>query len=169
MLLLSQADTGQMSMMLQPVLLSQLVQDVEHSGRVLAGERVHVRASVSHDIVVQADSDRLKQVLLNLLDNALKHTPEGGFVTIEATQVADGMARISVNDTGAGIPEADLPHVFERFYRVEKSRSREHGGSGLGLSIAQKIVQAHRGRIAVSSKLGVGTTFDVFIPGYQRA
>lgn len=168
LLLLSQADTGQMSMMLQPVLLSQLVQDVEHSGRVLAGERVHVRASVSHDIVVQADSDRLKQVLLNLLDNALKHTPEGGFVTIEATQVADGMARISVNDTGVGIPEADLPHVFERFYRVEKSRSREHGGSGLGLSIAQKIVQAHRGRIAVSSKLGTGTTFDVFIPVYQR-
>ena len=90
--------------------------------------------------------------------------PDGGQVRVEATGIFNGFARISVSDTGVGIPEADLMHVFERFYRVDKSRSRERGGSGLGLSIAQKIVEAHKGRITVSSKVGEGTTFDVYIP-----
>lgn len=166
LLLLSQADTGQLSMQMQPTELAFVVGDVERSGRILAGERVRVSSEADAGIVVVADADRLKQVLLNLTDNAIKHTPEGGSVKIEALQVYNGFARVSVTDSGVGIPEADLPHVFERFYRVDKSRSRERGGSGLGLSIAQKIVEAHKGRITVSSKVGVGTTFDVYVPVY---
>jgi two-component system, OmpR family, sensor kinase len=164
LLLLSQADAGQLSMQMSATLLAPVISDVERSGRVLAGERVSVNAVSDQDICVMADADRLKQVLLNLTDNAIKHTPNGGQVRIEATGIFNGFARISVSDTGVGIPEADLVHVFERFYRVDKSRSRERGGSGLGLSIAQKIVEAHKGRITVSSKVGEGTTFDVYIP-----
>jgi two-component system, OmpR family, sensor kinase len=164
LLLLSQADTGQMPMQLQPTQLAPLVADVERSGRVLAGERKTITAVCDPELIVLADADRLKQVLLNLTDNAIKHTPSGGNVHIEASGVFNGFARIAVSDTGPGIPEADLPHIFERFYRVDKSRSRERGGSGLGLSIAQKIAEAHKGRITVSSKSGKGTTFDVYIP-----
>jgi two-component system, OmpR family, sensor kinase len=164
LLLLSQADAGQLSMQIHPAELAMIVGDVERSGRVLAGERVQVSSITDPSIIVAADPDRLKQVLLNLTDNAIKHTPEGGSVRLEATGVFNGFARISVIDSGVGIPEHDLVHVFERFYRVDKSRSRERGGSGLGLSIAQKIIEAHKGRITVSSKVGVGTTFDVYVP-----
>jgi two-component system, OmpR family, sensor kinase len=164
LLLLSKADTGQLSVQLAPIPLAPLINDVERSGRVLAGERLRVMAEVNPSLTIMADNDRLKQVLLNLVDNAIKHTPDGGLVKVEALKVFNGFVRISVNDSGVGIPEADLPHVFERFYRVEKSRSRERGGSGLGLSIAQKIVEAHQGRITATSKIGVGSTFDVYIP-----
>lgn len=164
LLLLSQADAGQLSMQIHPTRLASVIADVERSGRVLAGERVRVSAVADPAVVIAADPDRLKQVLLNLTDNAIKHTPDGGDVRLEATGVFNGFARISVIDTGIGIPEDDVLHVFERFYRVDKSRSRERGGIGLGLSIAQKIVEAHKGRITVSSKVGVGTTFDVYVP-----
>jgi signal transduction histidine kinase len=164
LLLLSQADAGQLSMQIKPTHLAPIISDVERSGHVLAGERVQITAVVDPSIVVAVDSDRLKQVLLNLTDNAIKHTPDGGKVRLEAAGVYNGFARISIIDTGIGIPEDDVTHVFERFYRVDKSRSRERGGVGLGLSIAQKIVEAHKGRITVSSKLGVGTTFDVYVP-----
>jgi signal transduction histidine kinase len=109
----------------------------------------------------------LKQVLLNLVDNAIKHTPDGGTVRVEATRSYNNFIRVSVSDTGIGIPEEDLPYVFERFYRVDKSRSRANGGAGLGLSIAASIVQAHNGRTVVSSKPGEGTTFDVYLPVQQ--
>jgi heavy metal sensor kinase len=164
LLLLSQADSGALSIQLQPTALAPIVSDVERSGVMLSGGKLRVAAEVNANLTVQADSDRLKQVLLNLVDNAIKHTPAGGEVRIEATQSINGFARVSVSDTGAGIPEADLQHVFERFYRVDKSRSRERGGSGLGLSIAHTIVEAHKGRMSVSSQVGIGTTFDVYIP-----
>ena len=164
LLLLSQADSGQLSMQFQPTQLAPVVMEITRSGKVLGGDRVLVTGNADSSILVNADGDRLRQVLLNLTDNAIKHTPEGGRVHVEAVRVFNGYARISVSDTGVGIPEADLPHVFERFFRVDKSRSREKGGSGLGLSIAQKIIEAHKGRITASSKLGEGTTFDVYIP-----
>ncbi len=168
LLLLSQADAGVLPMHIHNVSLNQVVADVARSGQVLSAGRVNVSAHVEPNLIIQADADRLKQVLLNLVDNAIKHTPDGGQVRIEAVRSYNNYVRLSVSDTGVGIPEKDLPHVFERFYRVDKSRSRANGGSGLGLSIAHSIVQAHNGRIVVSSKPGAGTTFDVYLPMQHR-
>ena len=114
-------------------------------------------------IVVFADADRLEQVLTNLVDNALKYTPPGGRVEVQVAAV-NGEVEVVVNDTGKGIRPEDLPHVFERFYRSDRSRTRGSGGTGLGLAIAKHIVEAHGGRISVSSRPNEGTTFTVTIP-----
>ena len=114
-------------------------------------------------IVVFADADRLEQVLTNLVDNALKYTPPGGRVEVQVAAVS-GEVEVVVNDTGKGIRPEDLPHVFERFYRSDRSRTRGSGGTGLGLAIAKHIVEAHGGRISVSSRPNEGTTFTVTIP-----
>lgn len=109
-----------------------------------------------------ADPHRLGQVLGNLLENALRHTPPGGRVSIEA-RGHDGTVTLSVADTGEGIPAEHLPHIFERFYRTDTARDRDHGGSGIGLAIAKALVEAHRGRISVEST-GAGTTFTITLP-----
>jgi heavy metal sensor kinase len=167
LLLLSQADSGALTMQFVQMDLAPLISDINRSGQVLAAGRLSVVATCEDGLALQADPDRLKQVLLNLLDNAIKHTPDGGTVRVEATRSYNNFIRVSVSDTGIGIPEQDLPYVFERFYRVDKSRSRANGGAGLGLSIAASIVQAHNGRVVVSSKPGEGTTFDVYLPVQQ--
>jgi signal transduction histidine kinase len=112
---------------------------------------------------VLADESRLSQVILNLLDNAVKYTPEDGSVKISANS-QDGFVQVDVTDTGLGIPDEDIPRIFERFYRVDKARSRELGGTGLGLSIVKHIVSAHNGQVWVSSQLGKGSTFSFTIP-----
>ena len=116
---------------------------------------------------VYVDADRMKQVLVNLLDNALRYTPEGGTVTLSATPVVAGVA-IVVRDTGPGIPSEDLEHLFERFYRGDKSRQREEGGSGLGLAIAKSLVESQGGRIRVESQMGKGATFIIELPEYSE-
>lgn len=110
-----------------------------------------------------ADVDRLEQVMTNLIDNAMRHTMENGTVTFRVNEVENGI-RIDVEDTGAGIPEDDLPFVFERFYKADKARTRGRAGTGLGLAIVKNITEAHHGRVAVHSKLNEGTTFSVFLP-----
>lgn len=110
-----------------------------------------------------ADPVRIEQVLNNLIDNAAKHTPPGGVITL-AIGAKDDSVQIDVADTGRGIPAADLPHIFDRFYRVEKDRSRETGGTGIGLSIVKRIVEMHGGRVEASSKAGQGTTMTFFLP-----
>jgi signal transduction histidine kinase len=112
---------------------------------------------------VRIDWQRVNQVLHNLLENAVAHTFKGGSINVAATEL-DGWVEISVADTGEGIPAADLPNIFERFYRVDKSRARVTGGSGLGLTIAKRLIEAHGGRITVESKLGRGTCFSFTIP-----
>lgn len=109
------------------------------------------------------DSDRMQQVLHNLLENAIRYTEAGGKVRVRLTS-APGEARIEVSDTGIGIPEANLPHVFERFFRSDRARRAHPGGSGLGLSIVRWIVEAHKGTVSVRSALGKGTTFTVTLP-----
>ncbi|HVN80740.1 MAG TPA: ATP-binding protein, partial [Terriglobia bacterium] len=105
------------------------------------------------------------QVFLNLLDNAIKFTPEGGCILLEALQPeAKVILEVHIKDNGPGIPSTDLPRIFERFYRVDKARSREMGGTGLGLSIVKHIVEAHRGRVEVQSILGEGSDFGVILP-----
>lgn len=109
------------------------------------------------------DADRIEQVLTNLIDNAIRHTPKGGKVTlgINSNQTE---VHLSVEDTGVGIPEEDLPFVFERFYKADKARTRGKSGTGLGLAIAKNIVEAHRGVIVVNSILNQGTTFFIKLP-----
>ena len=119
---------------------------------------------------IQADAEKLTQVLTNLLDNALKYTPAGSKITLTARVLeAGGEVELMVRDTGPGIPAADLPHIFERFYRVEKGRARDKGGTGLGLSIVKHIVQLHGGRVWAESELGQGTSIILRLPRSQQA
>ena len=112
---------------------------------------------------VTADPDALRQVLTNLLDNALRHTPIGGRITV-SLESAPGGVIVSVADTGSGIAPDHLPRIFERFYRADPGRSREEGGTGLGLAIVKHLVEAHGGRVEAQSTLGKGTTVRMFFP-----
>lgn len=113
---------------------------------------------------VWIDRDQIDQVLDNLISNAMKYTPGGGTIAIEARLSGDGLAELSIEDTGVGIPKSDLNRIFERFYRVDKARSRNMGGTGLGLSIAREIVKAHGGSIGLQSELGKGTKITFTLP-----
>ncbi|KEO84055.1 hypothetical protein EL26_06220 [Tumebacillus flagellatus] len=114
----------------------------------------------------EADADRVQQVLINLLGNAIAYTPAGGHVTVRVEDLGDEVL-MEVQDTGIGIPEEDLPRLFERFYRVDKARARRSGGTGLGLSIVKHILEVHHGRVDVSSKVGEGSRFRVYLPKKQ--
>jgi len=127
--------------------------------------RVTLAAQVAPGLgPVSADRDRLAQILINLVDNAIKYTPAGGRVTVSARRIEDGRVEVAVADTGVGIPPADLPRITERFYRVDKARSRELGGTGLGLAIVKHLVLAHGGALAIESTPGRGTTVRVTLP-----
>jgi two-component system sensor histidine kinase BaeS len=129
---------------------------------------VHLLLRVPMDLPdLRMDPDRIGQVLANLLDNALRHTPPGGSVTISATNSPrTGVTELCVEDTGDGIPEEHLPRIFDRFYRVDAARDRAHGGSGIGLAIAKALTEAHGGKLAVTSAgSGQGSTFRVLLPG----
>lgn len=165
LLLLAQADAG-VTLRRTPVEVDSLLLDVYRQTRVIAQQTnngVSVRLGAEDQATVLGDPDRLRQLLLNLAENAVKYTPSGGSVTLELER-QPGWVKVSVSDTGVGIPAEDLPHIFERFYRVDKARSREKGGTGLGLSIAQWIAQAHGGRLEVASEVGEGTTFTLWLP-----
>jgi two-component system phosphate regulon sensor histidine kinase PhoR len=110
-----------------------------------------------------ADREELKVALKNLLENAIRYTGPGGKISIQAAQ-RNGAVEIAVADTGIGIPSQELGRIFERFYRVDKSRAREEGGTGLGLSIVKHIAEAHRGRVEVQSEVGKGSKFTLIIP-----
>jgi signal transduction histidine kinase len=114
-------------------------------------------------VYVFADAGRLQQVMHNLLENAMRYTETGGRIVVKV-EAAPGEALLSVSDTGVGIPEADLPYVFERFFRSKGSRATNPGGSGLGLSIVRWIVEAHKGRVTAESQIGKGSTFTVHLP-----
>jgi two-component system phosphate regulon sensor histidine kinase PhoR len=118
--------------------------------------------------VLPADGEKLTQVLLNLLDNAVKYTPDGGSVEVEVRRDEESFV-LQVTDTGVGIPASDLQRIFERFYRVDRARSRDLGGTGLGLSIVKHIVEAHRGRVTVTSHVGKGSTFTVRLPPVEES
>ncbi len=165
LLLLAQAESGKIPLDMQPVELDTVLIDVFKQMRVLAGDRQQVRLVDIDQVTVTGDRDRIKQVLLNLGGNAIKYTPAGGLIQLGLYR-SDNQARIVVSDNGPGISPEDLPHIFERFYRSEKSRTRsqDNSGFGLGLSIAYWIVRNHGGRIEVDSKIGHGTTFAVWLP-----
>ena len=163
LLMLAQAESGKLTLVLKPVELDLLLTEVFTEMCILAGNKVHVHLNEIDQVMVNGDRDRLKQVLLNLVANAIQYTPQGGDVFLSMSKISD-QARIIIRDTGPGIPAEDLPHIFDRFYRAEKSRTRStSGGFGLGLSIAHWIVEHHGGQIKVESKDGKGTTFVIWL------
>ncbi len=115
------------------------------------------------NVVMSADGDLLSQAFSNLITNAVKYTPQGGTVTV-ATEREEDAIKVTISDTGIGIPEDEIPHIFERFYRVDRERSRKTGGTGLGLAITHLIISAHNGRIMVKSKLNSGSSFIIIFP-----
>src|SRR5574341_1673917 len=167
LLLLSRADAGALRWDRGPVELDRLVEELAKQAEVLGRCRgVHVGIQSLEPLIVQGDDQRLRQLLLNLLDNAVKYSAPGGRVTLSLQQVTSSKpwAEIAVQDTGIGIPADTLPRIFERFYRVDQARSREAGGAGLGLCIAKTIAEAHGGRIEVQSTPGAGSTFRLLLP-----
>lgn len=128
---------------------------------------IHLRTHTDPGLWLNADPVRMRQALGNLISNALRHTPAGGTVTLTARQSGD-LAVLTVEDTGNGIAPEELPHVFERFWRAEKSRSRHTGGSGLGLSIVRHFVEAHEGTITADSEPGNGAVFTIRLPRDRR-
>ena len=150
-----------------PVELARLAEEVIASLQaVIVPRRLTVRQEISPELLVSADPDRLRQVFLNLLENAVKYNRQDGSITLSAETDVRGVI-ISIADTGIGIPQVDLPRIFERFYRVDKARSRELGGTGLGLSIVKHIIEAHGGRIWVDSHLNQGSTFFFTLPSLK--
>ena len=132
--------------------------------------RVETQLHIQQAICIEGDLNRIQQVINNLLQNALTHTPQGGSITLSLAQV-DDQAQIVIQDTGNGIPAEHLPHIFDRFYRIDRSRSRATGGAGLGLAIVKAIVEAHDGKIKVTSEgtAGLGAAFTVTLPLAQVA
>lgn len=165
LLLLAQAETGKLPLDLRPVELDSLMMEVFHQMKVIAGDKIQLQITEMEPVKVMADRDRIKQLYLNLIGNAVKYTPAGGSILISMKQ-SGKMAKTAITDTGPGIPMEDIPHIFERFYRSDKARTRAADGSsfGLGLSIANWIVKNHGGMIDVSSKENSGTTFLVYLP-----
>jgi two-component system OmpR family sensor kinase len=182
---LAQAEAGQLHLDLRPTNLAEVVQTTV-ANFAIAAEAKDVRlttdwAEEATNLLILADPDRLAQIMRNLLSNALRHTPEEGQITVSATVLPStpshspssyslpssrslSAVRIAVTDTGEGISPDDLPHVFDRFWRAERSRSRERGGSGLGLAIARHLVQAHGGEMGVESEVGKGSRFWFTLP-----
>jgi signal transduction histidine kinase len=161
---LALAEAGQLKLNLQPIDLAALIGSTVANFMPVAEERgLTLAAELDRVVTVVADSDRVGQVLRNLIANALWHTPPQGQVTIE-TQPIDCVMRVTVTDTGEGIVPEDVPHVFDRFYRSDKSRARLSGGSGLGLAIAKSLIEAMGGQIGVDSELGKGSRFWFTLP-----
>jgi ribosome biogenesis GTP-binding protein YsxC/EngB len=163
---LSRVEAGAFELKLRPTSVSRLIETaMARLGRQFEDKGVVLETDVPPDLPpVQADEGRIGQVLLNLVGNALQYTPPEGRVTIRAQRRGDAVL-LAVQDTGIGIAPDHLPHVFERFYRVDKSRSRAGGGSGIGLTIAQHLVEAHGGQIqAASDGPGRGSVFSFTLP-----
>ena len=158
---LSKLDARQTQPIFEPFSITDLVQDVVMKFQPVAEkQRVNLTASLPKKLPqVFADIGMIERALSNLIENAVRYTPEGGYVKVEITEESHKI-HVRVSDTGIGISQTDLPHIFDRFYRVDKSRTRDTGGTGLGLAIAKRILDIHESLIDVSSELDVGTRFS---------
>jgi len=165
---LSLAESGQLEIHSELIDLKELATKVVEGVRTqFASKNIQLLLESSDNIgPVMADPDRIEQVMRNLLTNALHYTPAGGRVTVRLTPENRGVTT-SVVDTGIGIPPEDLPNLFERFYRVDRSRTRKTGGSGLGLAIVKQLVESHGGRVWVTSQAGNGSTFHFHLPFWR--
>lgn len=170
LLVLSQLDHSSKVLKPEETDMSALVADVVNTMKIEANNRqltlTYVPGSTTEKIM--ADPDRIRQVIINILSNAIKYTPSHGSVTVLCGQQEDSVY-VKISDTGIGIPEKDIPMLFERFYRVDKARSREMGGTGLGLAIAKEMVEAHNGTISIESEYGKGTTVTIRLPKNMKS
>ena len=161
---LTRLESKALELNIEPIDLGDLVGDVFSRLRGVAEKRsVSLKCEISPEDIIYSDVRSLGQIVSNLVDNAIKYTPEGGFVSVRLER-STGHIAIRVSDNGIGIPSSDLPRIFERFYRVDKGRSRESGGTGLGLAIVKHLGEQMGGKISVKSELGVGSTFSVILP-----
>jgi heavy metal sensor kinase len=164
---LAKSESGEFRLNLSSFSLNDLLQDLYIHSKTL-GETKKIETilqmQVDHEVFIRADQMHLHRALLNFVTNAVKYTPEGGEITLTLALNDANEARIHVHDTGMGIPAKHLPHIFERFYRVDEARNRNIGGTGLGLSIVKAIIDAHQGRIRVLSTPGQGSEFIVYLP-----
>ena len=164
LLILARADAGKEQWDFTEVDLGKLTTNLSTDIEVLCQEKgLNFQLGQPQDLVVRGDEARLRELFMNLLDNAIIYTPSPGTVSVSLRREGQ-MAVVAIKDTGVGIPAEDTPFIFERFYRVDKSRSRADGGIGLGLAICQHIAEAHGGKIEVESQVGVGSTFSVWLP-----
>ena len=161
---LSQAEAGNLALNLKPTNLSQILVPLTErfSAQLIDSDRTLDLKCPNSLPYITADSDRLEQILVNLVSNAIRHTPQGS-ITIKAWSEVDKVW-IAVTDTGSGIADSELPHVFRRFWRSQRSLSEKYAGTGIGLAICKRLVEIHRGEILVTSELGKGTTFKFFLP-----
>ncbi|MCL6571210.1 MAG: cell wall metabolism sensor histidine kinase WalK [Bacillus sp. (in: Bacteria)] len=162
---LARMESGHMQLTMEEMDIPIFIRRIIHKFQGLAKDNeINLFAEIGNEIPTSSfDADRIEQVLTNLIDNALRHTPKAGTVKISVTSEDKGIL-IEVKDSGSGIPEEDLPFVFDRFYKADKARTRGRAGTGLGLAIAKNIIDTHRGHISVQSKIGQGTTFSFFLP-----
>jgi signal transduction histidine kinase len=172
LLLLAQADSGMLQVHMEPVEMDTLLLEVYRQTRRIAEQTrgpgaLDIRLGTEDQAMVMGDQERLRQVLLNLAENAVKYTLDGGTVTL-SLENRENWVTVSVSDTGIGIKPEQQQAIFERFFRTDKARSRELGGSGLGLSIVQSIAQAHGGKITVSSVPNEGSTFVLWLPDFEH-
>lgn len=161
---LSRLDAGEAQAERVKVDLAELAETTVEQMSLLAEEKgISLRSRTRDPVQVEGDRTRLKQIIVNLLDNAIKYTPDGGVVEL-AVWSRNGSAFVEVKDTGPGIPESAIPHVFERFYRADEDRSRDVEGAGLGLAIVRSIATAHGGDVSVSNEPGAGCRITVTLP-----
>jgi heavy metal sensor kinase len=164
MLALARADDGQQGLKVEEFYLNDLVEDCAKSSQVLAlAKAISLTLDPTADITFRGDESLIRRMIVNLLDNAIKYTPSGGHVSVKLTS-KDSSVEIAVADTGIGVPADATDLIFERFYRADRARSRSDGGSGLGLSIAKWVAEAHNGAIDLDSRPGAGSTFTVSLP-----
>ena len=169
LLAISRLDAGEVKMDKLRLDLGQLAASTADQMKLLAEEKsIRLTNDVGDDVYVEGDRSRLQQVIVNLVANAIKYTQEGGSVEVRVRRKGS-VAVLEVSDNGAGIPDYALPHVFERFYRADKARSRNSGGAGLGLAIVKAICAAHGAEVSVSSKDGTGSVFSVELPLLQTS
>ena len=168
LLTLSRLDHGKVEMKQEITELNRIVENAVSSMRIEAvKQNITLECNLDGEMKIMGDGERLTQVVINLISNALKYNKKDGAVYVNGG-IEEKMAVISVRDTGIGIPEADLPRIFERFYRVDKARSRERGGTGLGLAIAKEITEQHGGTMEIASVYGEGTTLTMKIPLFEE-
>ena len=164
LLTLAKFDNSQMPLEIKKINLTRLLNGITKSAKVSAdGKDIALSSFLQDTIILDGDDDQLKKLFNNLLDNAVKYTHRKGRITVSAHKEGE-FAKITINDTGIGMPEDELPYIFDRFYQINKSRERHKSGFGLGLSIAKSIAESHKGKIEAESQIGKGSTFTVSLP-----